>query len=32
MAEILEAEKAEKARQQRIKYNKQFKDNRGYEP
>jgi hypothetical protein len=32
MAEILEAEKAEKARQQRLKYNKQFKDNRGYEP
>ncbi|WP_345232743.1 carboxypeptidase-like regulatory domain-containing protein [Hymenobacter saemangeumensis] len=32
MAEILEAEKVEKARKEKAKYNKQFKDNRGYEP
>lgn len=32
MDEILEAERLEKARQARAKYNKAFKDNRGYEP
>jgi len=32
MAEILEAEQAEKARQARARYNKAFKDNRGYQP
>jgi hypothetical protein len=32
MEEILEAERLEKARQAKAKYNKAFKDNRGYEP
>lgn len=32
MEEIEAAERAEKARQARAKYNKAFKDNRGYEP
>ena len=32
MEEILEAERAEKARQARAKYNRAFRDNRGYAP
>jgi hypothetical protein len=32
MDQLLEAERQEKARQARAKYNKAFKDNRGYEP